>query len=91
MRQGCTSTGLDLVFIYNFNNLFIMDFFAFYTFLALALILPVTHYTPVMELTTQYSGWGKTEMVLFGSISHSWGSQTLTHKLSLSSAGEITG
>lgn len=49
-----------------------------------------SHPTAV-QFTSQYSGWGEKEMGLFVSISHTWGSQTLTHTLSLPSMGEIMG
>lgn len=38
------------------------------TFLALAAVLLAAHCRPVMQLTTQYSGWGKTEVGLFGTV-----------------------
>lgn len=44
-----------------------------------------------MQLTILCSGWGEREIGVSGSIPHSWGRQMLTHMLSLSPWGEITG
>lgn len=56
-----------------------------------AAFLPDTNHPPVMQLTTQHSGWSEREVGLYGSTPQSWGSGMLTHRFSLTPMEEITG
>lgn len=57
----------------------------------LLLLFSKALHTPQSYSWPQCSGWGKKEVGLFGSISHGWGIQVLTHRLSRSTVGEMTG
>lgn len=59
--------------------------------LVAALWAPPGWATKCTAHTPQYLGWGQKEVDLFSNIPYRWGSQGLSHRLSLPSMGEITG